>query len=70
MRYLIASASGSFAFTHGFQLIEKDGEGKNRGVPSRVVGRSPRSWAGKGAALLVMAFIASQALMTILVLHR
>jgi len=70
MGYLIASAFGSFAFTGGFKLIAKDGEELDVESPSLVVGRSPKLWVGMDAALFLMAFITSEALMTILALHR
>ena len=70
MGYLAASATGCFVFTRGFQLIAMDGEGSNMGWPSRVVPRSPKLWAGTDAALFLMAFITSEALMTIMALRR
>jgi hypothetical protein len=70
MGYLVASAAGCFVFARGFQLIAKDGEGADKGLPSRVVGRSPKLWAGMDAALFLMAFITSEALMTIMALRR
>jgi hypothetical protein len=70
IRYLVASATGCFVFTRGFQLIAKDGEESDMGLPSRVVGRSPKLWAGMDGALFLMAFITSEALMTIMALRR
>jgi hypothetical protein len=70
IRYLVASTAGCFVFARGFQLIAKDGEGADKGLPSRVVGRSPKLWAGMDAALFLMAFITSEALMTIMALRR
>ena len=70
MGYLAASVAGCFVFTRGFQLIAKDGEESNMRSPSRVVGRSPNPWAGMDAALFLVAFIASEALMTIMALRH
>ena len=70
MGYLVASASGCFVFTRGFQLIAKDGEELETGSPSRVIGRSLKQWAGMDAAFFLMAFITSEALMTIMALRR
>lgn len=69
MGYLAASAAGSIVFARGFQLIAKDGKESDMGSPSRVVGRFPKRWAGMDAPLFLMAFIASEALMTIIVLR-
>jgi hypothetical protein len=70
MGYLAASAAGCFLFTRGFQLIAKDGEESDMRSNAPAVGRSPKLWAGKDAALFLMAFVASEALMTIMALRH
>ena len=68
--YLAASVAGCFAFTRGFKLITKDGEESDMRLPSRDVGGSPKLWAGMDAALFLLVFIASEALMTIMALRH
>lgn len=70
MRYLVASAAGCFVLTRGYKLIAKDGEESDTGSPLRVVGRSLQRWAGMDAAFFLLAFITSEALMTIMALRR
>ena len=70
MGYLVASAAGCFLFTRGFQLITMDREESDMGSPSQAVGESLKLWAGMDAALFLMAFIASEALMTLAALRR
>jgi len=67
---MVASVAGCFMFTRGFQLIAMDETGSNTSSPPRVVNRSPRLWAGMDAALFLMAFVASEALITIMALRH
>jgi hypothetical protein len=68
--YLAASAAGCFIFTRGFQLIANDGEESDMRSSAPVVGSSPRLRAGTDAALFLVAFAASEALMTIMALRH
>ena len=70
MGQLAASAAGCFVFNRGFQMIAKDGEESEMRSSLRVVEKSPRLWAGTDAAFFLVAFIASEALMTIMALRH
>jgi hypothetical protein len=62
---LFVSAAGCFAFTSCFRLIAAGKEGSGAGSSIHVAGRSRKSLAGTGAALFLLAFVASEALATI-----
>jgi len=68
--YLIASAAGCFLFTRGFRLIAMDDAGSSTASPSRVIDGSPKLWAGMDAALFLLAFVTSEALITIMALRH
>jgi hypothetical protein len=67
---LAASATGCFVLTPGFRLlaIEEKGSGTAGSVP--VTGTPRRQLAGIGAALFLLAFVASEAAATIVALRR
>jgi hypothetical protein len=65
MRDLFVSAAGCFAFTRCFRLIAIGKEGSDTGPYIHVVGRSRKPLAGIGAALFLLAFVASEALAAI-----
>jgi len=68
--YLVASVAGCFLFTRGFRLIAMDDAGSSALSPVRVAHRPPKLWAGMDKALFLMAFVASEALITIMALRR
>ena len=70
MRDLVASATGCFVFTRGFRLIAIDELGSNTESALRIVGKSRTSLAGIGAALFLLAFVTSEALVTVVALRR
>jgi hypothetical protein len=49
----------------GFRLVAMDKEESDAGAAPRADGRSPKLLAGIGAALFLLAFVASEALATI-----
>ena len=65
LRDLVVSAAGCFAFMRGFRLVAMGKEESDAGASLRADGRSPKSLAGIGAALFLLAFVASEALATI-----
>jgi hypothetical protein len=67
---LVGSVAGCFFFTRGFQLIAMDEVGSTTAPALRVVNGSTKLWAGMDAALFLMAFIASEALITIMALRH
>ena len=68
--YLIASAAGCFLFTRGFRLIAMDDEGSSTASPSRAIDGSPKLRAGMDAALFLLAFVTSEALITLMALRH
>jgi hypothetical protein len=69
-RDLFVSAAGCFAFTRCFRLIAVGKEGSDARPSIYVAGRFHQSLAGTGAALFLLAFVASEALATIRALGR
>ena len=67
---LIASATGCFVLTRGFQLVAINEEKSHSALPMRHDDGPPKSLAGIGAALLLVAFISSEALATVVALRR
>jgi hypothetical protein len=67
---LIVSAAGCFALMRGFRLVASGQERQNMASSMRAGGRSTKQFAGIGAALFLLAFIASEALATIGALRR
>ena len=67
---LIASATGCFLFTPGFRMVAMNGEESRSALPMRDKDGHPKSMAGIGAALLLVAFISSEAVATVLALCR
>lgn len=67
---LMASATGSFLFTRGFRLIALNGEEPRSAVSMSGKDGDPKPVAGIGAALLLVAFISSEAVATVLALRR
>jgi hypothetical protein len=62
---LVLSAAGCFVFMRGFRLVAMRNEGSDTGSSMRAAGRSTKPLAGIGAALFLLAFVASEALATI-----
>jgi hypothetical protein len=67
---LIASATGCFVFTRGFRFVALNEEESHSTSPIRHNDGPPKSLAGIGAALLLVAFASSEALATVLALRR
>ena len=62
---LCVSVSGCFMWMRGFRLITLGNEGSATVASVRGGGKSSRPLAGIGAALFLLAFIASEAVLTI-----
>ena len=65
---VVVSATGCFALTRGFRLVASRQEGTESSM--RADGRSKKPLEGVGAALFLLAFVASEAAATIVALHR
>jgi hypothetical protein len=70
MRDLFVSAAGCFVFTRGFRLAAMEKEGSDTVASIRAAGTSRKPLAGIGAALFLLGFIASEALVTIQALRH
>jgi hypothetical protein len=70
MGSLVASVTGCFEFTPGFQLVAVDEEGSQTPSPMRANDTSKAHSVGIGAAIFLMVFITSEALATIVALRR
>jgi hypothetical protein len=62
---LFVSATGCFVMMRGFRMVATEKEGSETGSPLRVDGRSRKPLAGIDAALFLLVFVASEALLTI-----
>lgn len=67
---IVVSAAGCFVFTRGFRLVALSEEEPDRESPVHGTVRSPRLFAGIGAAILVLVFISSEALVTVVALRH
>ena len=67
---MVVSAAGCFALTRGFRLVASGQAGPAAGSSVRVDGRSTNQLTGFGAAIFLLAFVASEAAATILAFHR
>ena len=65
MSDLFLSTAGCFAFTRGFRLVAIGREGLDAVGSIPISGASRKPLAGIGAALFLLAFVASEALATI-----
>jgi hypothetical protein len=70
MSDLIASATGCLVLTRGFRLLAMNEEESHSAFPIRNNDGPPKSLAGIGAALLLLTFISSEAVATVLALRR
>jgi hypothetical protein len=70
LRDLTATATGCFLFTRGFREFALNEEESHYTSTMRHNDGPPKSSAGIGAALLLAAFISSEALATVLALSR
>jgi hypothetical protein len=68
--HLIASATGCLVFIRGFRLVAMNKEESHSALPMRNADGPPKSSAGIGAALLLLTFISSEAVATVLSLRR
>jgi hypothetical protein len=67
---LAASAAGCFALMRGFRLLAIGEEGSGTAGSVRAAGTPRKQLAGIGAALFLLAFVASEAAATIVALRR
>jgi len=67
---LAVSAAGCFVVMRGFRLVAMNRQEPDTELSLRVVDRAPDLSAGMDAALFLMAFIASEALVVILAFRR
>jgi hypothetical protein len=67
---LAASATGCFALTRGFRLLAIEEKGSDTASSVRAAGTPGKQMAGIGAALFLLAFVASEAAATIVALRR
>jgi hypothetical protein len=70
VRNLFASAVGCFVMMRGFRLVTTGGERLEAGSTAGAEGESHKRWAGMGAALFLLVFVASETLLTIHALRR
>jgi hypothetical protein len=66
---LIASATGCLVFTPAFQLVATSEKESHSSLPMRRNDPPPKSFAGISPALLLAAFVSSEALATVLALR-
>ena len=62
---MVVSAAGCFVFLRGFRVVATGEERPDARSSMRVDGRSTKSLAGIGAALFLLAFVASEAAATV-----
>jgi len=67
---LAVSATGCFTLTRGFRLLAIKEKGSNTAGSVRDAGTPRKQLAGIGAALFLLAFVASEAAATIVALRR
>jgi hypothetical protein len=67
---MVVSATGCFALTRGFRLVASRQERPGARSFLRADGRSTIPLTGFGAAIFLLAFVASEAAATILAFHR
>jgi hypothetical protein len=70
MQDLFVSAAGCFVFTRGFSLATMGKEGSDTVASIHAAGTSRKPLAGIGAALFLLGFVASEALLTIQALRH
>jgi hypothetical protein len=67
---LVGATTGCFVFTRGFRLVAMNEEESHSALPILHNDGHRKSMAGIGAALLLLAFISSEAVATVVALHR
>ena len=67
---LVASATGCFVFTRGFRLVARNEEESHSALPVHDNDGPSKPLAGIGAAFLLLTFISSEAVATVLALRR
>ncbi len=67
---LAASATGCFVFMRGFRVVAMGQQRRDARSSMRADGRSTEPLEGIGAALFLLAFVASEAAATIVALRR
>jgi hypothetical protein len=67
---IAVSAAGCFVIMRGFRVVAMGQEGLDARSSMRAEGRSTKPLAGIGAALFLLAFVASEAAATIVALRR
>jgi hypothetical protein len=67
---LAVSAAGCFALMRGFRLLAIEEKGSGTAGSVRAAGTPRKQLAGIGAALFLLAFVASEAAATVVALRR
>ena len=67
---MVVSAAGCFVFMRGFWVVATGQERPDARSSMRADGRSTKPLAGIGAALFLLAFVASEAAATVVSLRR
>jgi hypothetical protein len=67
---LAVSAAGCFALMRGFRLLTIEEKGSGTAGSVRAAGTPRKQLAGIGAALFLLAFVASEAAATVVALRR
>lgn len=70
IEYLVASGTGSFAFTSGRRLVAMDEEGSDAKPSMPVGGRPSRGLSGIVAAIFLLLFVASEAVAAVAAFRR
>jgi hypothetical protein len=70
MGYLVASGTGSFAFTNGHRLVAMNEEGSDRKPSMSVGGRPSGGLSGIVAAIFLLLFVVSEAVAAVAALRR
>jgi len=67
---MVACATGCFALMRSFRMVAIEKNESDTAASVRSAGRSRKPFAGIGAALFLLAFVASEAAATIVALRR
>ena len=70
MGNMAVSAAGCFALMRGFRLLAAEEKGSGTAGSVRAAGTPRKQLAGIGAALFLLAFVASEAAATVVALRR
>lgn len=67
---MVVSAAGCFVFMRGFRVVAMGQERPDTRSSMRAVGRFTKPFTGIGAALFLLAFVASEAAATVVALRH